>query len=186
MFDTVSRPRPSKPAAGTAVSLAPSIDPGPAMRRLSLIAVLLAGCAGARFDAQAEGAKLLQRDAEWAALATEGKDVDRVVSYWSDDAVVIMPGSAIVEGKDAIRGMVSRSFNNPGFKIHWVSEKPEFSPDGKVAFMRGTDDFTLPGKNGAPARTLHLRGVSVWRKDAQGQWLCVMDVSSEGPPAPSP
>jgi uncharacterized protein (TIGR02246 family) len=149
-----------------------------------LIAALLAGCAGARFDAQAEQAKLLQRDAEWADLATEGKDVERVVSYWSDDAVVIMPGSPVVEGKEAIRKMVTSSFHNPGFKIHWVSEKPEFSPDGKVAFMRGTDDFTLPGKNGAPPRTLHLRGVSVWRKDAQGVWLCVMDVSTEGPKDP--
>ena len=94
------------------------------MKTMSLV-VLLAGCAGARFDAQAEAAKLLQRDAEWADLATEGKDVERVVSYWSDDAVVMMPGSKVVEGKEAIRKMVTSSFHNPGFKIHWVSEKPE-------------------------------------------------------------
>ena len=97
-----------------------------------------------------------------------------------------MPGSEVVEGKEAIRKMVASSFRTPGFKIHWVSEKPEFSPDGKVAFMRGTDDFTLPGKNGGPPRTLHLRGVSVWRKNVQGQWLCVMDVSSEGPKPKEP
>ena len=145
------------------------------------IAVLLAGCATSHFDAKAEQARLLQRDAEWANLAFEGKDVERVVSYWSDDAVVMMPGGPVVEGKDAIRKMVAASFRSPIFKIHWVSEKPEFSPDGRVAFMRGTDEMTVRGPDGAP-KTLHLRGVSVWRKDEGGEWRCVMDVSNEEPP----
>jgi pentatricopeptide repeat protein len=75
----------------------------------------------------------------------------------------MMPGAPVVE---AIRKMVASSFNTPGFKIQWTSEKPEFSPDGKLAFMRGTDEFTFPGRDGGPARTLHLHGVSVWRKDS--------------------
>src|SRR5437764_12538060 len=115
------------------------------------IAVLIAtACAAPRFDAQAESVKLLQRDAEWSNLATEGKDVDRVVSYWSDDAVIMMPGGPTIEGKDAIRKMVASSFSSPVFKIHWVSEKPEFSPDGKVAYMRGTDEMTVRGPDGPP------------------------------------
>jgi hypothetical protein len=87
----------------------------------------------ATFDANAESAALLQRDAEWANLATAGKDVDKIVSYWTDDAVVMEPGQPPVEGKAAIRAFVTSSLNTPGFRIHWVSEKPTFSPDGKMA-----------------------------------------------------
>jgi len=132
------------------------------------------------FDAAAEEAKLLKRDAEWADLATAGKDIDRIVSYWTEDAVMIMPGQPIVGGKAAIRAFVAASLANPVFKIHWHSTKVTFSPDGKMAYMPGTDEMTVPGPNGAPI-TLHLRGVSIWRVDADGQWRCVFDISNEEP-----
>jgi uncharacterized protein (TIGR02246 family) len=132
------------------------------------------------FDAAAEEKKLLQRDAEWADLATAGKDVDKIVSYWTDDAVIIMPGQPIVQGKAAIRAYVTSSLSNPIFKIHWKSTKVTFSPDGKMAYMPGTDEMTVPGPNGAPI-TLHLRGVAIWRVDADGQWRCVVDISNEEP-----
>lgn len=132
------------------------------------------------FDANAESAKLMARDAEWSNLATAGKDLDKIVSYWTDDAVVMEPGQPVVEGKKAIRAYVAQSLSTPGFKIHWVSQKPTFSPDGQMAYMRGTDEMTVPGPKGAPM-TLHLQGYSVWRKDADGQWRCAVDIANEGP-----
>ncbi|MEO5719295.1 MAG: nuclear transport factor 2 family protein [Chthoniobacterales bacterium] len=149
---------------------------------LTVIAFGLASCSHRAFDSTTEGEKLLRRDAEWADLATAGKDVDKVVSYWSEDAVLIFPGQPVLEGKAAIRAYVSASFKTPGFRIHWVSQKPVFSPDGKFAYMRGTDELTVPGPNGSPM-ALHLRGISVWRFDSDGQWRCVVDISNEEPPA---
>ena len=143
---------------------------------------MLAGCSQRSFDPAAEQAKLLRRDVEWADLASAGKDVEKIVSYWSDDAVLIFPGQPVLEGKAAIRAYVAESLNTPGFKIHWASEKPVFSPDGKLAYMRGKDELTVPGPNGAPV-TVHLRGISIWRLDADGQWRCVVDISNEQPPA---
>jgi hypothetical protein len=63
----------------------------------------------------------------------------------------------VLKGKVAIRAYVAASLNTPGFKIHWVSQKPTFSPDGKFAYMRGTDELTVPGPNGT-TRTLHVSG----------------------------
>ena len=144
-------------------------------------AFALTACAAKpRFDQAAESATLLRRDAEWANLATAGKNVDSVVSYWTDDAVVLEPGQPAVEGKAAIRKYVAESFKTPGFKIHWVSEKPMFSPDGKLAYMPGTDEMTVPGPQGKPM-TLHLRGYSIWRLEPDGQWRCVVDISTEAP-----
>src|SRR6266849_590143 len=157
----------------------------PTARHLALIAslFLIVSCSHRDFDPVAEQAKLLRRDAEWADLASAGKDVEKIVSYWSDDAVLIFPGQPVLEGKAAIRAYVSDSLKTPGFKIHWVSEKPVFSPDGKLAYMRGTDELTSPGPNGTTI-TLHLRGISVWRRDADRQWRCVVDISNEEPSAP--
>jgi ketosteroid isomerase-like protein len=147
-----------------------------------VLLVLFVGCSQRGFDPAAEQTKLLRRDAEWADLASAGKDVEKIVSYWSDDAVLIFPGQPVLEGKAAIRAYVTESLKTPGFKIHWVSEKPTFSPDGKLAYMRGKDELTVPGQNGAPV-TLHLRGISIWRLDADGQWRCVVDISNEEPSA---
>ena len=153
------------------------------MKKTLLVVVLILGVAGSRamaFDVATEEAKLLRRDAEWADLATKGKDIDNIVSYWSDDAVIIMPGQPIVEGKAAIRAYVASSLSNPVFKIHWKSSKVTFSPDGKMAYMPGTDEMTVPGPNGAPM-TLHLRGIAIWRLDPDGLWRCVVDISNEEP-----
>jgi ketosteroid isomerase-like protein len=147
---------------------------------LLVFLLVLVGCSQRGFDQAAEQTKLLRRDAEWADLAYAGKDIEKIVSYWSDDAVLIFPGQPVLEGKAAIRAYVTESLKTPGFKIHWVSEKPTFSPDGKLAYMRGKDELTVPGQNGAPV-TLHLRGISIWRLDADGQWRCVVDISNEQP-----
>jgi ketosteroid isomerase-like protein len=42
---------------------------------------------------------------------------------------------------------------------------------------------TVPGPKGALI-TLHYRGISIWRQDADGQWRCVVDISNEEPPQP--
>jgi|SRR5690349_8825234 len=146
------------------------------------LALIIGGHNATAFDAATEEAKLLRRDAEWAELATAGKDVEKVVSFWTDDAVVIEPGQPIVEGKAAIRAYVAACFSNPVFKIRWKSTKVTFSPDGKMAYMRATDEMTVPGPDGAPV-TLHLRGIAIWRLEADGQWRCVVDIANEEPPA---
>ncbi len=48
---------------------------------------------------------------------------------------MLQPGLPPIEGKTAIRAFVTASLKIPGFKIHWVSEKPVFSPDGKMAYV---------------------------------------------------
>ncbi len=53
-------------------------------------------------DSASERTRLLQRDAEWAAAASEGRDLERVLSYWTDDAIVFAPGLPAVVGKDAL------------------------------------------------------------------------------------
>ena len=67
---------------------------------LSLVG--LTGCT-TRVDVEKERAAILQTDKEWLAAALEGRDLGRIVSFWTDDAIVFPPGSAAVVGKEAIR-----------------------------------------------------------------------------------
>jgi ketosteroid isomerase-like protein len=136
-----------------------------------------------RFDEASESAALLARDAEWASAAAAGADVERIVSYWSDDAAIVPPGQPIVEGKAAIRAFVADSLRIPGFRVHWVSDRVSFSPDGGLAYMRSTNEFTVPGPDGTLV-TLRGRAITVWRRDPDGEWRCVVDIWNDAPPAP--
>jgi ketosteroid isomerase-like protein len=145
-----------------------------------VVLAVTSACGRPAFDVAAEQQNLLRRDAEWADLATAGKDIEKILSYWSDDAQIIEPGQPVYAGKAAIRAYVTASLNTPGFKMHWVSDKPVFSADGTMAYMPGTDEMTVPGPNGA-LMTVHMRGVSIWRHDPDGVWRCVVDIANESP-----
>lgn len=146
-----------------------------------LMALCAAGCASS-LDAAAEQSKLAQRDADWSSASFDGKDIEKIVSYWSDDAHVLQPGLPPIEGKTAIRGFVTASLKIPGFKIHWVSDKPVLSPDGKMAYVLSNVETTAPNAKGTLEST-HGRSVTVWRRDGDGIWRCVVDISNDAPPA---
>jgi ketosteroid isomerase-like protein len=149
------------------------------------IVLLLSSLPAAAFDAQTEGQLLLARDAEWATTASEGRDVEKAASYWADDAVIIPQGQPVIEGKPAIRAFVTNVFHTPGFHIHWVSEKPVFSPDGNLAYLRSTTMTTVPSADGKPINILS-RGITVWRRDIDGQWRCIVDIWNDAPKASAP
>ena len=77
-----------------------------------------------------EKERLLKRDAEWAKLAAAGRDIEGMLSYWTEDAIVIPPGLPAVVGKSALRQYVENSMKLPGFSINWTSTDVAFSPDG--------------------------------------------------------
>jgi ketosteroid isomerase-like protein len=147
---------------------------------MSLCAALLVACAQPPFDGVGEGRKLLARDAEWAQVSSEGKDIEKIVSYWSDDARVLEPGQPVYQGKVAIRGFVTDSLKIPGFKIHWVSENPIFSNDGTMAYLPGVAETSMSAADGT-LKTMSSRVLTVWRRAADGVYYCVMDIGNDPP-----
>ena len=87
-------------------------------------------------DVASETVALLQRDSEFAAEASEGRDVEKVVSDWSAEAVVMPPGQPPVVGRDALRKYVEESYQIPGFDItRKATATAEFSSDFNMAYM---------------------------------------------------
>ena len=123
----------------------------------------------------AERERLLRRDAEWAELALEGHDVDRILSYWTDDAVVLPPGLPRVAGKAALREYVQSSMRIPGFKITWESKDATLSPDGQVGYLFSRNTITLNAPDGTPITT-NGRAVTIWRRESDGEWRCAVDI----------
>jgi ketosteroid isomerase-like protein len=85
-------------------------------------------------DIDAEKAHLLRCDAEWALAASEGRDVERILSFWTDDAVVLPPDLPSIIGKAACVNM-SRA----------VCKFPDFGSRGRLTRLsfRPTDSLLI-------------------------------------------
>ena len=143
-------------------------------RATVILLVLIGGCATASNHEQ-ERAALLRVDEAWASAASEGKNVERIVSFWSDDATVYPAGAPVVRGKAAIRNFVQESLAVPGFHISWHSDTAVLSNDGTMAYTTGENAITIPGPDGQLS-TITGRGVAVWRRSLGGEWKCVVDI----------
>jgi uncharacterized protein (TIGR02246 family) len=146
---------------------------------LALPAVLL-GCISTPPDLETERRAILARDQAWASAAA-AKDLGRTVAYWTDDATLMPPDMATLKGKDAIRQYVASGFQAPGFSVTWKAQEVVVGPSGMMAYEIATNQFTIADSAGA-LRTTAGKGVTVWRKDPDGVWRCVVDVwNSQAP-----
>lgn len=144
---------------------------------LSTTVLVSLGCRAPAVDVATEGRRLLEVDRAWAVAAGSGQSADSLVSFWSDDARVGMSGQPVVQGKAAIKGMVTSMMAIPGFHITWTADSAIVSSGGDLGYTYGTNEVTLPDSTGKAVTT---RGnyVAVWRKDSDGRWRCVMDYAS--------
>jgi ketosteroid isomerase-like protein len=144
---------------------------------VTLLCCLMAACATApRADRERE---LLQRDRDWAALASQGSDVERILAFWTDDAIVVPPGEPVVRGKSAIRAYIQRALATPGFQIRFQPAGASVSADGAMGYTTGENSVTFPGPDGR-LMTIAGRYATIWRREQGEEWRCVVDIWNAG------
>jgi ketosteroid isomerase-like protein len=131
-------------------------------------------------DLESERKRLLARDAEWADLSSKGQDVERILSFWTDDARVYAPGLPVFSGKAELRRYVEGALALPGFHITWSTSEASLSPDGQLAYLLSTNVVTMAGPDGQPM-TMRGRAVTVWRRGSDEQWRCAVDIWNDQP-----
>ena len=146
-----------------------------------LTASCTVACASASHPADARS-QILRLDAEWSEAA-QRRDVEQVLSFWTEDARVFPPGTSAIVGKQAIREYVSKSFQIPGFGISWKTTDVAVSRVCYLAYATGTNRVTFTGTDGEPV-VVEGKAVTVWRRDANGEWKCIIDIWNDvTPPA---
>ena len=150
------------------------------LRTALCCATLLFGTACApRGDVTREARALLETDRAWARAASAGGNADSVLAYWTDDARVVMPDQPVLQGKAAIRQMVTSGFATPGFHVTWTPETAVVSRSTDLGYTVGSNEFSVPDSAGHVMK-LAGRYLTVWRKEADGRWRCAEDYSSPG------
>src|SRR6266568_889340 len=127
---------------------------------------------------------LRDADAQWSAAAG-AKDLDKTVSYYSTDAIVMPPNASAATTKEAIRKIWQDLLASPGLVISWKATKVEVAKSGDIGFVSGTYELTVNDASDKPVND-HGKYVEVWEKQADGKWKCGADIWNSDLPASAP
>jgi ketosteroid isomerase-like protein len=142
--------------------------------------MVVAGCNQQAPDNRAADESTIRNlDAQWSKTAG-AHDLDGVVSYYSDDAVVLPPNAPAAADKQAIRALWA-GLAGPGVSITWQASKVEVAKSGDLAYSLGTYTDSMKDPQG---KLLSDKGkfVEVWKKQSDGTWKVVVDTYSSDLP----
>jgi ketosteroid isomerase-like protein len=117
------------------------------------------------------------RDADDAwSKAASSKDLDKSVSFYADDALVLPPNEPAVSGKDKINDLWKGLLDSIT-DMSWKATRVEIAKSGDMAVLTGTWEMTM--KDGTKD---HGKYCEVWEKKS-GTWKCGTDMFSSDLPA---
>ena len=130
-------------------------------------------------DKKLEGEKLIKLSRDWSDVVKTG-DLEKILDGWAEDAVMMVPGMSPLRGKEAIKGYVKAGLEIPGFSVKWEPLEVFVSDNGDMAYMIERNEMIVNDSIGNPIVTYN-KTVTVWRKDADGNWKNVIDMWNEDP-----
>jgi len=136
-------------------------------------------------DSQESDPKSIRELEDKAREAAKAKDLDRYVSFYADDAVLLWPGAPMVTGRAAIREFMRVFFSTPDFSLSFETARVEVSRAGDLAYTCGTNKVTLVDPNGKRMKDSG-KYLTVYRKQSDGTWKVVADTGNSDLPTPVP
>lgn len=141
--------------------------------------LLSMGCTEATVDRDEEAQKLMNLSQEWSEVASTG-NIDSLMTYWSDDAVMMAPDQPPLRGKEAIRSFVEASGQIPGFEVSWEPLSAHISNDGSMAYLIERNKMAFNDSLGNRV-VENNKVVTVWQKNEDGSWKNVIDMWNSDP-----
>ena len=148
----------------------------------ALLVLAVSGCAP-QVDVEAERAAIRDVTAQ-RVQAWNDKDVERVLSFNTEDSSWFPPNAAIASGQEAMRALFPQLVESPGFALSAETTTVEVSRAGDLAYSPGIYEITVNDPEGNPVTTVG-KWVSVWKKQADGSWKVVAHIWNPDEPSPS-
>jgi ketosteroid isomerase-like protein len=148
--------------------------------------LVLASCSteapAPQIDLANERTALMDTDLAWSATVP---DLDKFLSFFADDASFLPPDMPLAQGQEAIRATAAQILSTPGFSINWKATKADVSGTADLGYTMGVYQATMNDAAGKPMASVG-KYVTVWKKQADGQWKVVADCfNADGPPMPA-
>ncbi len=115
------------------------------------------------------------------AFATN--DYASIKAHYADDAVMVIPEMAPMKGIAAISADYDKFAADPAGKFVPTNESTVVSSGGDLAYSQGTYSVTYTNSKTKAVETGNGYYLVVYKKQADGSWKIVQDISSPTPKA---
>jgi uncharacterized protein (TIGR02246 family) len=139
---------------------------------------------GLKSGAQEERTEQPARSSEESAIretisawsqAADAKDLNKCISFYTDDASVLPFNAPIAARKDQIRAVWSQLMSNPDYSLNWRPTRIEVAQSADLAYEIGTFDLTVADQTGKSSASVG-KYVIAWKKQANGEWKAAADI----------
>jgi uncharacterized protein (TIGR02246 family) len=146
-----------------------------------ILALSLAGCNQApppAPDTRAADEKALRDgeaawDKDWAS-----KDVSKIMSHYADDAALLMPGSPVVKGRDAINTALMEMVKDPNLSLTFAPSSVDVARSGDVAYTQGAYTITMTDPKTKKVVSEKGKYLTAYKKQADGSWKATADMNN--------
>ncbi len=132
----------------------------------------------------ADEAAIRAADADWGKAA-EAMDLEKCMSYYTEDAVFLGSGVPATVGKVNIQKVIQGLLAAPGLKFTINIASVTVARSGDLAMDQGTVEETTTDKKGRSV-TNTSQYVLVWKKMTDGSWKIAADTSANQKPPVRP
>lgn len=115
--------------------------------------------------------------------AIAAKDLNKIMSFYADDAVLMPTAKPLLSGKAAITDEWKELLAIPAFQNASKLEDVEVSASNDLAYTRGSYETRLLGEDGKLV-TEPGKWLSVWRKQPDGSWRVAIETYNTDIPPP--
>jgi uncharacterized protein (TIGR02246 family) len=148
----------------------------------AFVVLALTGCSNREADARA------LREGEVAAFVKDwgGKDAARIAAHYADDGNLMIPNGPTMTGKEGIGKTMKYALTDPNWSLALQPVQVEVSMGGDLGYTRGTYVLTATDPGTKKSVTEKGRFVTIFRKEGDGSWKAVQDITNaETPAAPT-
>ncbi len=131
---------------------------------------------------EADVRSITETEASWLRPWST-RDVARIVSYYEEDANLVVPNMAPVVGREPIREIVQQIVRDGNFAFTFEAARVEAAKSGDYGFVQGSYALTMTDpatKQPFMDRGTYLR---IYRKQTDGPWKIVQDIRASKLPA---
>jgi ketosteroid isomerase-like protein len=151
------------------------------MLKLLVVSALLGVTAAQQAPEQALQA-LTQADSELSA-AVAGRDLERIVAFYAEDAVLLPTAKPLVTGKAAIRAEWEHILAIPDLENAASRSGADVAASGDLGYTWGTYLAKMLGEDGKPVAEPG-KWVTVWKRGDDGRWLVAVETYNTDVPPP--
>lgn len=136
-------------------------------------------------DTRAADEKAIRDDEVAWNTDWSSKDLDKIMSHYADNATLLAPDMAAMNGKDNIRAGLSQLLQDKNLSLSFTTSSAEVAKSGDLAYTQGT--YTLLATDAKTKRPTMEKGkyITVYKKQADGSWKAIEDINNADAPAAS-